>query len=111
MRLYNHPGARLDLQELMSYPLTLIPYSMATADAFFAKTNKANGMELITDVDDEPFPQTMKRWSLKMEMQYFTICLKCQGISGELLTRFSTSWQKTFVIFNTDMYRPDSVKA
>ena len=105
--------ARLDLQELMSYPLTPIPYSIATADDLFAKTNKAKGMELIAkDVDHEPFPLTMKHWSLKMEMQYFTICLRCQGISGELLLRFSTSWQrKPFVIFNTDMYRPNSVKA
>ena len=95
VRLYNHPGTRLDLQELMSYPLTPIPYSIATADGFFAKTNKAKGTELIAkDVDDEPFPQTMKLWSLKMEMQYFTICLKYQGISGES-QRFSTSWQKT----------------
>ena len=57
MPLYNHPGARLDLQESMSYPLTPIPYSIATADGFFAKTNKAKGTELIAkDVDDEPFP-------------------------------------------------------
>ena len=70
-RLYNHFGTRLDLRELMSYPLTPIPYSTATADGFFSKTNKAKGMKLITkDVDDEPFPHTMKLWSLKMEIQY-----------------------------------------
>ena len=56
MRLYNHVGTRLDLQQLMSYPLTSIPYSIATADRFFVETNKAKGMELIAkDVDDEPF--------------------------------------------------------
>ena len=54
VRLYNHLGTRLDLQELMSYPLTPIPYSIATADRFFAKTNNEKGMELIAkDVDDE----------------------------------------------------------
>ena len=58
MRLYNHLGTRLDLRELMSYRLTPIPYSIATADGFFSKKNKAKGMELIAkDVDDEPFPQ------------------------------------------------------
>ena len=57
VHLYNHVGTRLDLQELMSYPMTPIPYSIATADGFFAKTNKAKGMELIAkDVYDEPFP-------------------------------------------------------
>ena len=57
VRLYNHLGTRLDLQKSMSYPLTPIPYSIAKADGFFAKTNKAKGMELIAkDVNDEPFP-------------------------------------------------------
>ena len=41
----------------MSYHLTPISYSIATADGVFCKTNKARGMELITkNVDDEPFP-------------------------------------------------------
>ena len=40
MRLYNHPGARLDLQESMSYPLTPIPYSIATADGFLLRQTK-----------------------------------------------------------------------
>ena len=85
VRLYNHLETRLDLLELMSYHLTPIPYRIATADGFFAKTNKAKCMELIAkDVDDEPFPQTMKLWSLKMEMQYFTVCLECQGIAEKI---------------------------
>ena len=40
MRLYNHPGARLDPQELMSYPLTPISYSIATADGFLLRQTK-----------------------------------------------------------------------
>ena len=37
----------------MAYPLTLTPYSMATIDGFFAKTNKAQGMNyLIKDADN-----------------------------------------------------------
>ena len=119
MSLYNHLGTRLDLRKLMSYPLTPIPYSIATADGF-VKTNKANGMELIAkDVDYKPsppppppLPKTMKLWLQKMKMQYFTICLKCQGISEELQKRFQHHGKKiTFVIFSTDMYHPNSVKA
>ena len=53
--LYNLLGTRFDLRELMSYPLTPKPYSIATADGFFAKTNKAKGMELLAkDVDNKP---------------------------------------------------------
>ena len=37
----------------MTYPLTLTPYSMATIDGFFAKINKAQGMNyLIKDADN-----------------------------------------------------------
>ena len=69
-------------------------------------------MELIEkNVDDEPFPQTMKLWSLKMERQNFTICLKCQGISRELQEDFQPHGKKPFVIFSTAMYHPSSVKA
>ena len=94
MRLYNHPGGRLDLQELMSYPLTPIPYSMATADAFFAKTNKAKGMELITDVDDESSPPDNETLVIEDGNAIFYYLPQVPGISGELLIRFSTSWQK-----------------
>ena len=31
----------LDLDELMRYPLTPVPYSQGTADGYFNKTNKA----------------------------------------------------------------------
>ena len=31
----------LDLDELMRYPLTPVPYSLGTADGYFNKTNKA----------------------------------------------------------------------
>ena len=40
LRLYNHLGTRLDLQELMSYPLTPITYSIATADGFSPRQTK-----------------------------------------------------------------------
>ena len=40
----NH-DQKLDLIELMSYPLTPVPYSLGTADGGLLKTNKAKGME------------------------------------------------------------------
>jgi len=46
-------GLQVSISDLMTYPLTLTPYSMATIDGFFAKTNKAQGMNyLIKDADN-----------------------------------------------------------
>ena len=46
-------GLQVSISDLSTYPLTLTPYSMATIDGFFAKTNKAQGMNyLIKDADN-----------------------------------------------------------
>ena len=37
----------------MTYPLTLTPYSVSTIDGFFAKTNKAKGMNYLINKDNE----------------------------------------------------------
>jgi hypothetical protein len=33
----------IDLKELLAYPLTLVPYSIATSDGFLNKTDKSKG--------------------------------------------------------------------
>ena len=38
----------IDLQELMAYQLTPIPYSMGTADGFLVKTDKSKSYHLLT---------------------------------------------------------------
>ena len=46
-------GLQVSISDLMTYPLTLTPYTMATIDGFFAKPNKAQGMNyLIKDADN-----------------------------------------------------------
>ena len=43
----------LDLKELMTYPLTPVPYCIGTSDDFLAKTDKSKGFHfLTTDVAD-----------------------------------------------------------
>ena len=43
----------LDLKELMTYPLTPVPYCIGTSHGFLAKTDKSNGFHfLTTDVAD-----------------------------------------------------------
>lgn len=45
-------GLQISMGDLMTYPLTLTPPSVATIDGFFAKTNKAKGMSYLTGKGD-----------------------------------------------------------
>ena len=50
-------GMKVEIEDLMKYPLTPIPYSLATADGFFNKTDKSKGFHyLIKDVENSPIP-------------------------------------------------------
>ena len=40
-------GLKLDLRELMTFPLTPVPYSLATPDGSFVKTDKAKGFHFL----------------------------------------------------------------
>ena len=76
--------------------MTPIPYSIATADGFFAKTNKAKGMALIARaVDDEPFPPDNETLVIEDGNAILYYLSQVPGISEELQRRFSTSRQKT----------------
>ena len=111
--LYNLLGTRLNLQELMSYPLTPKPYSIATADGFFAKTNKAKGMELLAkDVDNGPLPPDNETLVIEDGNAIFYYLSQVPGnFKGIAEKIFSIMVRKPFVIFSTDMYHPNSVKA
>jgi hypothetical protein len=48
---------RIDLKELLAYPFTPVPYSIATSDGFLNKTDKSKGYHFSTkDVKDVPPP-------------------------------------------------------
>lgn len=46
-------GLQNSISELMTYPLILTPYSVATIDGFFAKTSKAKGMNYLIGKENE----------------------------------------------------------
>ncbi|KAL7404873.1 hypothetical protein ABVT39_020258 [Epinephelus coioides] len=49
--------SQISISDLMTYPLTLTPYSISTIDGFFAKTNKAKGMNhMIKDAENAQLP-------------------------------------------------------
>ena len=49
--------AHLNLKELMAYCLTPVPYCIATADGYLAKTDKSKSFSFLTKgIPDEPAP-------------------------------------------------------
>ena len=47
----------ITVNEFMTYPLSPVPYSLATADGYFSKTNKAKGLQfLIRDIENDVLP-------------------------------------------------------
>ena len=103
----------LDLKELMTYPLTLVPYCTGTSDGFLAKTDKSKCFHFLTtdfaDALDPPNNDTLfgRRWEC---MFYY---LK------ELPENFRVIYHKIFdlipknadFIFSTDMYHEHSIKS
>ena len=52
-------GGKDEIENLMKYPLTPVPYSLATADGFFNKTDKSKGFHyLMNDVENVPSLET-----------------------------------------------------
>ncbi len=50
---------RVNLDEVMKYPLSSVPYSLGTTDGYMAKNDKSKGMHsLFKDIDDAPIPPT-----------------------------------------------------
>ena len=105
--------AKLNIQHLLSYPLTTVPYSILTADGFLASTHEAKGFQhLVKGMDDAPFPPPSSTLTIiggNSCFYYMTviphnfklICLKV----------FHMIPKDADVIFSTDTYKKDSIKA
>ena len=96
----------LDLDELLTYSLFPVPYIFATADGFFAKTNKAKMLHFILEAyTDLP--------------HYPNDCFHIED--GNALIHILKDLPPTFgeiclmildqIVFSTDSYHPDSIKS
>ena len=48
---------KIEVKELLKYPLMPVPYAIGTADGFLLKTNKAKGFEFLTKgIEDADIP-------------------------------------------------------
>ena len=105
---------KIELKELVKYPLMPVPSDIATADGFLLKTNKAKGFEFLTkgieDADIPPDGDTLNIedgnatfYSMKEIPETF------RHISEKIFD-VSTA-RKSSVLFSTDMYQDNSVNS
>ena len=104
---------KVEIEDLMNYPLTPIPYSLVTADGFFNKKDKSKGfLYLMKDVENSPIPSAETCLIIEDGNAVFHYLKEVPGnfkqICHKILYILS---KKSDVVFSTDMYYPDSVKA
>lgn len=95
-------GLQLDLKEMITYPFTAVPYSIATTDRYLAKTDKAS------------LPASDKRLYQKlclMAMHISTAFKTYQVFSVRSVPKYLTSWERLEMWSCTDQYLPESVKS
>ena len=106
-------GLQFDLKELMTYPLTPVPFSIGTPDGFLAKTDKSKSFQYLTkDCEDAPVPAPESTLVVYDENAYFyylkEIPANFSKICDKIFGMMSTTAD---AVFSTDMYSPNSVKS
>lgn len=106
-------GVQLDLKELMAHQLTPVPYSIATADNFLAKTDKAKGFGYLTKDLEDATPPPTDATLVVIDGNAVFHCLQqlpsnFREISQKVLDMLPKS---TDVVFSTDMYTTNSIKS
>ena len=102
----------LDLAELLTYPLTPVPYCLATGDGFLAKTDKSKAFHHVSkNIGDATLPPVDKMLTIYDGNATFYYI-------KDLPANFKLICQKVFslvskgdIIFSTDSYNPDSIKS
>jgi hypothetical protein len=104
---------RIDLKELLAYPLTPVPHSIATSDGFLNKTDKSKGYHFLTkDVEDVSPPPDDKTLVIEdgnvacyylkdLPPNFRDICVRL----------FDMVVRKSDIIFSTYMYLENSIKS
>ena len=106
-------GGKVEIEDLMRYPLTPVPYSLATADGFLTKTDKAKGLHyLIKDIENSVLPLCETTLVIEDGNALFHYLREVPGNFKQICQKLLDMLVKTSdVVFSTDMYYPQSVKA
>ena len=104
---------KLDLEKLMTYPLTPVPFSIGLADGFLAKTDKSKGFRyIVKDCDDAKLPQSEEAVVIEDGNAIFHMLREIPPTFGEISQKILSSLPlQSTVVFSTDMYKNNSVKS
>ena len=103
---------KLDLDKLLTYPLTPVPYSIGLADGFLAKTDKSKGYKhVVKDCDDAKLPDPRQNLITEDGNAVFHCLREIPQTFGDISRMvLGSALHLSTVIFSTDMYKEDSVK-
>lgn len=105
---------KLDMKEVLRYPLMPVPSSIGTADGYLMKTDKSKGFHHLTrgvkDVAAPPDQCTMNTEDGNATFYCMKDVLRTFHQIGQKTLDKSTAW-KSKVNASTDMYKKDSVKS
>ena len=104
---------RIDLKELLAYPLTQVPYSIATPGGFLNKADKSKGYHCLTkDVEDVPPPLDDKTLVIEDDNAAFYYLKDLPPSFRDISDRlFDMVARKSDIIFSTDMYLENSIQS
>ena len=105
---------KVDLAEMLKYPLTPVPYSIGTADGFLAKNEKSKGFKYLMKDTDMATPPPQDQTLLVIEdgnALFHSMTDIPKNFSGICDKLFNMMPHNVDVIFSTDMYKKGSVKA
>lgn len=104
---------KVDLFDLMRYPLTPVPYSISTSDGVLLKSDKAKGLNYLTKELTPPELPPSNETLVVEDGNALFHCMKevpktFKEICGKLL---DVIFSKSTVVFSTDMYVKNSIKS
>ena len=107
----SHAHGRVNVEELMQYPLSPIPYSLGTADGYMAKTDKSKGMQfLVKDVNDAPLPEDASTMLIQDGNALFHAMTDIPSNFRLISHRIFDSMPKRVnFVFSSDMYQEGSI--
>ena len=108
------PELQINLADLLKFPLTPVPFSIGTADGCFAKADKSKGLKYLLEKTDSVnvAPQDSIVLLIEDGNALFHSIKEIPGNFRQISEKlFNMTSNKVDVIFSTDMYKEDSVKA
>jgi len=105
---------KIEMQELMKYPLMPVPSSVGTADGYLLKMDKSNGLAYLTKgVDNADVPLNERTFHIEDGNASFYTMKEVPGTFRQIAQKVfdQTTSGRSNVLLSTDMYKQKSIKA